>query len=123
MNFDFGKSNYITEDVGHLYCSIYEGGNIDQDSDGDNDGADVMIARMIASGMSREEAIRRTREKSYNKKRKKSNKDSTNETLAYEILNHLIENGYADTPEQAATMFEHFSEDYQNAIIENIQNS
>lgn len=40
---------------------------VDQDSDGDNDGADVMIARMVASGMSKEDAIAKTKNKPYNK--------------------------------------------------------
>jgi len=38
----------------------------DQDGDGDNDFADVTIARMIASGMSKEEAIKKSRK--HNKK-------------------------------------------------------
>lgn len=38
----------------------------DQDKDGDKDFADVMIARMVASGMSREDAIKKVRDKEYN---------------------------------------------------------
>lgn len=38
----------------------------DQDKDGDKDFADVMIARMVASGMSREDAIKKVRDKQYN---------------------------------------------------------
>ena len=38
----------------------------DKDEDGDNDFADNMIARMVASGMSREEAIKKVKNKSYN---------------------------------------------------------
>lgn len=38
----------------------------DQDRDGDNDFADVMIARMMKSGMSREDAIKKVKEKQYN---------------------------------------------------------
>lgn len=38
----------------------------DQDKDGDKDFADVMIARMVASGMSKEDAIKKVREKQYN---------------------------------------------------------
>ncbi len=41
---------------------------VDQDEDGDNDFADNMIARMVASGMSREEAIKKVKNKDYNKK-------------------------------------------------------
>jgi hypothetical protein len=48
------------------YLSVYEAKKVDQDKDGDNDFADVIIARMIASGVSKEEAIRRVRDKEYN---------------------------------------------------------
>jgi hypothetical protein len=48
------------------YLSVYEAKKVDQDEDGDNDFADVRIARMIASGVSKEEAIRRVRNKEYN---------------------------------------------------------
>jgi hypothetical protein len=66
-SYDFGKPDQITQDVAQLYQSIYEAKKkVDQDKDGDNDFADVQIAKMIASGMSKEEAIRRTRNKSYN---------------------------------------------------------
>jgi hypothetical protein len=41
---------------------------VDQDEDGDNDFADVRIARMIASGVPKEVAINKTKNKSYNKK-------------------------------------------------------
>lgn len=65
--YDFGNPDKIAKDVASLYQSIYEGKKkVDQDLDGDNDGADVMIARMIASGMSREEAIRKVKNKPYN---------------------------------------------------------
>lgn len=39
----------------------------DQDGDGDNDFADVMISRMMASGKSKEDAIKATKNKKYNK--------------------------------------------------------
>tara|TARA_R100000951_G_scaffold14396_3_gene11327 strand:+ start:6328 stop:7200 length:873 start_codon:yes stop_codon:yes gene_type:complete len=38
----------------------------DQDKDGDKDFADIMIARMVASGMSKEDAIKKVKEKQYN---------------------------------------------------------
>lgn len=38
----------------------------DQDSDGDKDFADIMIARMVASGMSKEDAIKKVKDKEYN---------------------------------------------------------
>jgi len=61
-------------DIAGAYASIYEAKkkdydtSRDKDGDGDNDFADNMIARMVASGMSREEAIKKVKNKSYNKK-------------------------------------------------------
>ncbi len=56
-------------DIAGAYSSIYEAKKkVDQDQDGDNDFADNMIARMVASGMSREEAIKKVKNKDYNKK-------------------------------------------------------
>jgi len=48
---------------------------VDQDSDGDNDFADVRIARMIASGVPKEVAVQKTKDKPYNKKSKKVAKE------------------------------------------------
>jgi len=60
------------KDIAGAYQSIYEKKEYepsrDKDGDGDNDFADNMIARMVASGMSREEAIKKVKNKSYNKK-------------------------------------------------------
>lgn len=53
-------------DIADAYSSIYEAKKKDQDQDGDNDFADVRIARMIASGMSKAEAIAAVKNKSYN---------------------------------------------------------
>jgi hypothetical protein len=53
-------------DIAGAYASIYEAKKKDQDQDGDNDFADVRIARMIASGMSKAEAIAAVRNKEYN---------------------------------------------------------
>ena len=53
-------------DIADAYSSIYEGKKKDQDEDGDNDFADVRIARMIASGMSKAEAIAAVKNKEYN---------------------------------------------------------
>jgi hypothetical protein len=61
-------------EIAGAYASIYEAKkkdydtSRDQDGDDDNDFADNMIARMVASGMSREEAIKKVKNKSYNKK-------------------------------------------------------
>lgn len=53
-------------DIADAYSSIYEAKKKDQDQDGDNDFADVRIARMIASGMSKAEAIAAVKNKEYN---------------------------------------------------------
>ena len=61
------------KDIAGAYASIYEAkskevdSSRDKDGDGDNDFADNMIARMVASGMSREEAIKKVKNKEYNK--------------------------------------------------------
>lgn len=54
------------KDIADAYASIYEAKKKDQDQDGDNDFADVQIARMMASGMSRAEAIAAVKNKTYN---------------------------------------------------------
>ena len=64
-SFEWG-SKATLKDVESLYSSIYEGKKKDQDQDGDNDFADVRIARMIASGMSKAEAIAAVKNKEYN---------------------------------------------------------
>lgn len=66
-SFEWGTMSTI-KDVSDLYSSIYEAKKKDQDQDGDKDKdfADVMIARMMASGMSRAEAIAAVKNKEYN---------------------------------------------------------
>jgi len=64
-SFEWGTMSTI-KDVSNLYASIYEGKKKDQDGDKDKDFADVMIARMMASGMSRAEAIAAVKNKEYN---------------------------------------------------------
>ena len=60
-------------DIAGAYASIYEAKSKevdpsrDKDGDGDNDFADNMVARMVASGMSREEAIKKVKNKEYNR--------------------------------------------------------
>ena len=71
--------NFLVNHVGHSAPTVvhpqphmihtfesYVHESEDQDGDGDNDFADVSIARMIASGMSKEEAIKKSRK--HNKK-------------------------------------------------------
>jgi hypothetical protein len=60
-------SGRTIKDLANAYSSIYEAKKkVDQDEDGDNDFADVRIARMIASGVPKEKAIAMTKNKSYN---------------------------------------------------------
>jgi len=65
-SFEWGSTSKLVDDIANAYQSVYEAKKVDQDEDGDNDFADVRIARMIASGISKEEAIRRVKDKSYN---------------------------------------------------------
>ncbi len=56
-------------EISRVYLNqIFE--SVDQDGDSDNDFADVQIARMIASGVPKEVAIRKTKNKPYNEKSK-----------------------------------------------------
>jgi hypothetical protein len=64
-SFEWGTKATL-KDVADAYSSIYEAKKKDQDQDGDNDFADVRIARMIASGMSKAEAIAAVKNKPYN---------------------------------------------------------
>ena len=65
-SYEWGLSRNTIKDLANAYNEIYEAKKVDQDEDGDNDFADVRIARLIASGVSKEEAIRRVKDKSYN---------------------------------------------------------
>lgn len=61
-------SGKTIKDLANAYSSIYEAKKkVDQDEDGDNDFADVRIARMVASGVPKEVAVAKTKNKSYNK--------------------------------------------------------
>lgn len=81
--------------VGTSYGSPYEGertkgkmtakvtaGKKDQDGDGDNDFADVMSARMQASGMSKSAANKKVEKKPYNKKSDKKEKTDVKEEFS-----------------------------------------
>jgi uncharacterized protein YoxC len=67
-------SDKISKAKGHLPGYTYAEA-VDQDQDGDNDFADIRIARMIASGVPKEVAIQKTKDKEYNKKSKKVTKE------------------------------------------------
>lgn len=70
----FKEIRYSNFEIEDPYTSIEEKKNYspsrDKDNDGDNDFADNMIARMVASGMSEKEASEKVKNKSYNKKSK-----------------------------------------------------
>jgi len=70
------------KDIADAYSSIYEAKKkVDQDQDGDNDFADVRIARMVASGVPKAKAIAMVKDKSYNEE--------------VELwVNELVEEGY-----------------------------
>jgi hypothetical protein len=108
-NNSFSTPNQVVRDMQYLYESLYEGRKIDQDNDGDNDGADVMIARMVASGMSRAEAIRRTRNKSYNKE------SYDLESLA--VLT-LMNEGYAKDLISAQAIYENAGAGFKKSLFE-----
>ncbi len=59
-------SSKTMKDIYSLYNSVYEAKKVDQDKDGDNDFADVRIARMIASGVPKNVAIAKVKNKPYN---------------------------------------------------------
>jgi hypothetical protein len=59
----------------------------DQDGDGDNDFADVMVSRMMASGKSKKDAIKATKNKKYNKE--SIEEGGEGETENYMFFNNL----------------------------------
>ena len=62
---------------------LHEGRKTDQDGDGDKDFADVMIARRVASGEDKKDAIKATRDKKYNKKSVKEGGDNATENYMF----------------------------------------
>ena len=61
------NSSKTLRDITNAYNEIYEAKKkVDQDEDNDNDFADVIIARMIASGVPKAKAIAMVKNKSYN---------------------------------------------------------
>ena len=61
------ESSY--EDIGSTLSKYYaiNEEDLDKDDDGDTDFADIMISRMVASGMDKEEAEEKVKDKEYNK--------------------------------------------------------
>ena len=55
----------------------------DQDGDGDNDFADVMISRMMASGKDKKDAIKATKNKKYNKESVEEGGDGRTENYMF----------------------------------------
>jgi len=80
----------------NIFKSILsEGKKIDQDGDGDKDFADVMIARLTASGKDKDDAIKFTKNKKYNKKSVKEGGDNMTENYMFfsnlKQIHHQIE--------------------------------
>jgi hypothetical protein len=68
----------------NIFKSILsEGKKIDQDGDGDKDFADVMVARLTASGKDKEDAVKFTKNKKYNKKSVKEGGDNMTENYMF----------------------------------------
>jgi len=68
----------------NIFKSILsEGKKIDQDGDGDKDFADIMIARLTASGKDKEDAVKFTKNKKYNKKSVKEGGDNITENYMF----------------------------------------
>ena len=65
-SYEWGSTSKLVDGIANAYSSIYEAKKVDQDKDGDNDFADVRIARLIASGVPKEKAIEMVKNKSYN---------------------------------------------------------
>ena len=65
-SYEWGSTSKLVDGIANAYSSIYEAKKVDQDKDGDNDFADVRIARLIASGVPKEKAIAMVKDKSYN---------------------------------------------------------
>ena len=86
------------KDIAEAYSAVYEAKKkVDQDEDGDNDFADVRIARMIASGVPKAKAIAIVKNKSYNEE--------------VELwVNELLEEGYDLSEYTWEDMFEIYEE-------------
>jgi hypothetical protein len=65
-DYQWGSTSKLVDGIANAYSSIYEAKKVDQDKDGDNDFADVRIARLIASGVPKAKAIAMVKDKSYN---------------------------------------------------------
>jgi len=105
------ESKNVYRGLADAYVSMYEAKKVDQDQDGDNDFADVQIARMIASGVPKEVAISKTKNKSYNKEEK--------EMDLYDIvLSYLLENNLADSERDADAIIENMSDSWICQILD-----
>jgi len=105
------ESKNVYRGLADAYVSMYEAKKVDQDQDGDTDFADVQIARMIASGVPKEVAISKTKNKSYNKEEK--------EMDLYDIvLSYLLENNLADSERDADAIIENMSDSWICQILD-----
>lgn len=79
--------------TGKITARVTSGKKIDQDGDGDTDFADVMSARMQASGVSKADANKKVANKPYNKKQKTLKVKTKNEYYSWrEDLFSIFEN-------------------------------
>jgi hypothetical protein len=122
------------KDLKDLYSSVYEAKKVDQDKDGDNDFADVRIARMIASGVPKEVAVQKVKNKPYNEEfetEEIENISSENKTItkeetmyfteeeAYEIVaSYLLEYNFAETINDANNIIENMSASWVGEILD-----
>jgi hypothetical protein len=93
-----GIKTYLTK-----HGQPYEGPSkpsLDQDGDGDNDFADVMSARMQASGMSKDAANKKVENKPYNKKKKVSEEYSNWRQDLREIADEISNKGEKEIKEK-----------------------
>lgn len=111
-------SSKTMKDIYSLYNSVYEAKKVDQDKDGDNDFADVRIARMIASGVPKNVAIAKVKSKPYNEEFELS------ENEVYDIVSsYLLENNFAETIDDANNIIENMSASWVGEILDQYEAS
>ena len=71
----------------------------DQDGDKDQDFADIMIARMVASGMSKDDAIKKVKDKEYNESIEEGEIDEMSTTAG--VPGYQTPNAFQSKPKSA----------------------
>jgi hypothetical protein len=72
---------------------------LDKDSDGDQDFADIMISRMVASGMSKDDAIKKVKDKEYNESIEEGEIDEMSTTAG--VPGYQTPNAFQSKPKSA----------------------